>query len=103
PVVPVDGRGQKAACHHSDRVAVAVAERREKDAPQAAPAVHLQAVKDVAPAAPLLEVTDLVKYYPITRGILFRRAIGQVKAVDGISFSLAPGETLALVGESGCG
>ena len=52
--------------------------------------------------APLLEVTDLKKHFPL-RGGLFRRAAGAVYAVDGVSFSVAPGETLGLVGESGCG
>lgn len=52
--------------------------------------------------ATLLEVKDLRKYFPIRRGIL-RRIIGHVKAVDGISFDLQRGETLGLVGESGCG
>ncbi|MEW6473721.1 MAG: oligopeptide/dipeptide ABC transporter ATP-binding protein [Actinomycetota bacterium] len=51
----------------------------------------------------LLEVSGLVKHYPVTRGIVFRHQIGTVKAVDGISFSVDRGETLALVGESGCG
>jgi len=51
---------------------------------------------------PLLEVTDLVKHYPVRSGILRRRA-GIVHAVDGVSFSLGSGETLGLVGESGCG
>ncbi|MFN8634068.1 MAG: oligopeptide/dipeptide ABC transporter ATP-binding protein [Chloroflexota bacterium] len=50
----------------------------------------------------LLEVNDLRKYFPITRGI-FRTAIGQVRAVDGVSFTIRERETLALVGESGCG
>ena len=50
----------------------------------------------------LLEVKDLVKYYPVTAGVL-RRKVGDVKAVDGVSFSIEPGETLGLVGESGCG
>ncbi|CAN5645708.1 dipeptide ABC transporter ATP-binding protein [soil metagenome] len=53
--------------------------------------------------APLLEVTDLVKHFPIKSGILFDRQVGAVKAVDGVSFSIKPGETLGLVGESGCG
>ncbi|MBV9561680.1 MAG: dipeptide ABC transporter ATP-binding protein [Bradyrhizobium sp.] len=50
----------------------------------------------------LLEVTDLVKHYPVRRGLL-RRAAGTVHAVDGVSFSVGVGETLGLVGESGCG
>src|SRR5205807_4419128 len=51
---------------------------------------------------PLLDVIDLVKHYPVRSGILRRRA-GTVHAVDGLSFSLGSGETLGLVGESGCG
>jgi peptide/nickel transport system ATP-binding protein/oligopeptide transport system ATP-binding protein len=51
----------------------------------------------------LVEVRDLVKHYPIRSGIVFRREVGSVKAVDGISFDLETGETFALVGESGCG
>jgi oligopeptide transport system ATP-binding protein len=50
----------------------------------------------------LLEVSDLVKQYPVRGGIL-RRKIGTVHAVDGVSFTLGVGETLGLVGESGCG
>jgi oligopeptide/dipeptide ABC transporter ATP-binding protein len=53
-------------------------------------------------AEPLLEVRDLVKHYPIRRGML-GRTVGQVRAVDGVSFSIAAGEVLGLVGESGCG
>jgi oligopeptide/dipeptide ABC transporter ATP-binding protein len=53
-------------------------------------------------AEPLLEVRDLTKHFPIRHGV-FGRATGQVRAVDGISFTLAPGEVLGLVGESGCG
>ncbi|MCF8178846.1 MAG: ABC transporter ATP-binding protein [Sulfuritalea sp.] len=52
--------------------------------------------------APLLEVTDLKMHFPIRRGIL-QRAVGAVRAVDGMSLQLMPGRTLALVGESGCG
>ncbi len=52
---------------------------------------------------PILQVRNLVKHFPLTRGILFKRKIGAVKAVDGISFDLHQGETLGIVGESGCG
>lgn len=53
--------------------------------------------------SPLLEVRDLKMYFPITRGIVFQRQVGAVKAVDGISMTIKRGETLGLVGESGCG
>src|SRR5229473_2915579 len=53
-------------------------------------------------AAPLLSVSGLVKHFPVKRGLL-QRTVGQIHAVDGVSFDIAPGETLGLVGESGCG
>ncbi|MFF8783878.1 ABC transporter ATP-binding protein [Streptomyces sp. NPDC015125] len=52
---------------------------------------------------PLLEVRDLVKHFPLTRGVLFHKQVGAVRAVDGVSFDLHKGETLGIVGESGCG
>ena len=51
----------------------------------------------------LLEVKNLRKYYPVTKGFIFQRQVGAVKAVDDISFFIRKGETLGLVGESGCG
>jgi ABC-type oligopeptide transport system ATPase subunit len=51
---------------------------------------------------PLLSVRDLVTHFPVKRGLL-KKTVGLVKAVDGVSFDIAPGETLGLVGESGCG
>lgn len=52
---------------------------------------------------PLIRVTNLSKYFPVTRGAMVTRKIGDIKAVDRISFDIYPGETLGLVGESGCG
>jgi oligopeptide/dipeptide ABC transporter ATP-binding protein len=56
----------------------------------------------MADPTPILEVKDLKKHFPVKKGIL-RRTVGQVYAVDGISFTIGEGETLGLVGESGCG
>ena len=63
----------------------------------AAPPAH------TAASTPLLEVTGLKVHFPVTRGFIIRKTVGVVKAVDGISFSVRPGETLGLVGESGSG
>ncbi|MFG2649108.1 ABC transporter ATP-binding protein [Streptomyces sp. NPDC048436] len=52
---------------------------------------------------PLLQVRGLVKHYPLTQGIVIRKQVGAVKAVDGVDFDLGRGETLGIVGESGCG
>ncbi|GHE84227.1 ABC transporter ATP-binding protein [Streptomyces longispororuber] len=54
-------------------------------------------------AEPILEVRGLVKHYPLTRGIVLKKQVGAVKAVDGVDFDLGRGETLGIVGESGCG
>ncbi len=51
----------------------------------------------------LVEVNDLTMYFPLTKGIIRRKKIGDIRAVDGVTFSIKKGETLGLVGESGCG
>jgi peptide/nickel transport system ATP-binding protein/glutathione transport system ATP-binding protein len=72
---------------------------REDEAHTAAPA---PAAGDAAPVKPLLEVSNLTTRFPV-KGGLFRRTIANVHAVEDVSFDIATGQTLALVGESGCG
>ena len=56
-----------------------------------------------AERVPLVQVRHLKKYFPITRGVIVQREVGAIKAVDDVSFDIYPGETLGLVGETGCG
>lgn len=89
--------GHSAACIRTDEVgpeALFDAYRRDIGEPEPTPDTDTRTV---------LKVTDLVKTFPITSGILFRRSKGEVRAVDGISFEIRAGRTLALVGESGSG
>ena len=68
-------------------------------APEAAP----EAVPDRAAGEVLVKVRNLKMHFPITEGVLIQRTVAHVKAVDGVSFDIRRGETLGLVGESGCG
>ncbi|MGP3981062.1 ABC transporter ATP-binding protein [Streptomyces sp. KR80] len=70
-----------------------------KEAPQSAVTIQERAAGS---AEPLLKVSGLVKHFPIRKGIL-QRQVGAVQAVDGLDFDVRPGETLGVVGESGCG
>src|SRR6266850_328573 len=74
---------------------------RGKEAPTDAP-IAVASSSPLTPHSSLLEVDDLKVHFPIRKG-LFKRVVGQVKAVDGVSLSIRAGRTLALVGESGCG
>src|SRR5262249_51200956 len=65
-------------------------------------AIGLRAGTSMADATPILEVKDLKKHFPVKKGVL-RCTVGHVYAVDGVSFTIGEGETLGLVGESGCG
>ena len=58
---------------------------------------------DMSAEAPLVRLDGVKKHYPVTSGIVLQRSMGNVKAVDGVSFDISPGETYSLVGESGCG
>ncbi|AUL99949.1 ABC transporter ATP-binding protein [Rhodocyclaceae bacterium] len=86
--------GQMVRCHlYAD----------DRNAPESVPQVSRVELPEPAGCEPaLLQVRDLQVYFPVRKGI-FRRTVGQVRAVDGVSFDLRPGRTLALVGESGCG
>jgi peptide/nickel transport system ATP-binding protein len=94
PPLRAMGGTQVAACHFSEEIG-----------PASAPTVAAAPVRDAVAAAPepaLLEVSDLKVHFPIRAGLL-KRVVRTVRAVDGVSLRVAPGETLGLVGESGCG
>ncbi|MDV6280229.1 ABC transporter ATP-binding protein [Rhodococcus jostii] len=99
PELVSTGPGHQAACirvDETDTRDLFTAYRRDQPAP--APTAETAPEQRV-----VLQVTDLVKTYPITSGLVFRRKRGEIRAVDGISFDIRAGRTLALVGESGSG
>ncbi|GBE64258.1 putative ABC transporter ATP-binding protein [Mycobacterium sp. MFM001] len=90
--------GHRAACIRTDHVAGRSA--AEIYGVSTGP----EPVDSVAGEPPLVvQVADLVKTYPLTKGVVFRRRVGEVRAVDGVSFTLEQGRTLGIVGESGSG
>jgi peptide/nickel transport system ATP-binding protein len=94
PTMP--GSAHRHACVHPDEVAVSHERPRE-------PAPVVTAEVPVDERAPMLEVHELVKHFPIKVGTFVKRTVGEVKAVDGVTLDITEGSTLSLVGESGCG
>ena len=94
----VDSEGHFAACIRADEIDSGALKAHE-----IFPRPEPVEIVDRSGREKVLEVTDLVKHFPLTKGAVFRRRVGTVRAVDGISFELHTGQTLGLVGESGCG
>lgn len=99
PLLPVSDT-QSAACIRADEIVAGTLTRDQIFAP---PVPTATVVKPENAGDTVLRVSDLKRHFPLTKGTVFRRRIGTVRAVDGVSFELTGGTTLGLVGESGCG
>jgi peptide/nickel transport system ATP-binding protein len=95
------GDDHRSACHRSDEIEARNLRSGDVFPLPLVPALPQRTDRSQRPV--VLEVDGLVKHYPLMKGAVLRRRVGTVRAVDGISFDLREGETLALVGESGCG
>jgi peptide/nickel transport system ATP-binding protein len=91
------GEGHRAACIRTDDVAGRSA------AEIFGVSTQPPAIDDAGEPPVVLQVTDLAKTYPLTKGVILRRRVGEVRALDGVSFTLEQGRTLGIVGESGSG
>ncbi|BBY25158.1 dipeptide ABC transporter ATP-binding protein [Mycobacterium stomatepiae] len=98
PALVTVAQDHRAACIRTDDVAGRAAAELFHVSTQP-PAIDTAAGE----GATVLRVVDLCKTYPLTKGVVFRRKVGEVRAVDGVSFTLEQGRTLAIVGESGSG
>ncbi len=108
PSVDPTRSDHRAACHFADAVAAGEHGALFSEADRRRGGAMTLSQTDGSPSAqstqpPLLQVTDLVKHFPVRGGSFVRHQVGEIHAVSGVSLSIAPAETLGLVGESGCG
>ena len=97
PALIEHAHGRMAACHRTDEVPALIS------AGEVFPTLAMESRANTLSTASVLEVEDLKKTFPMMRGAVLRRRVGTVHAVDGVDLKLRQGETLAIVGESGCG